>query len=105
LPWPSASIRRQHLNGLRYGKICILADADSDGAHIATLLCALFLRISNHWLKQGRVSWPCRRSTASMAKDVHYALDEDEKEAVLKRRHGKKNPSRSTFSGSRDWAK
>jgi topoisomerase-4 subunit B len=54
------------VNGLRYGKICILADADSDGAHIATLLCALFLNISGPWSSKAESMSPCRRSIASM---------------------------------------
>jgi topoisomerase-4 subunit B len=84
------------VSGLRYGKICILADADSDGAHIATLLCALFLRHFKPLVEQGRVYVampPLYRIDA--AKDVHYALDEDEKEAVLKR-IAKKNKSIKT---------
>ena len=74
------------VNGLRYGKICILADADSDGAHIATLLCALFLKHFTPLVHQGRVYVampPLYRIDA--AKEVHYALDEEEKEVILKR--------------------
>ena len=45
----------EDLSGLRYGKICILADADSDGLHIATLLCALFVKHFPTLVKQGHV--------------------------------------------------
>jgi topoisomerase-4 subunit B len=72
------------LTGLRYGKICILADADSDGAHIATLLCALFVRHFRHLVEAGNVFIampPLYR--IDVGKEVHYALDESEKEAVL----------------------
>ena len=68
------------LDGLRYGKICILADADSDGAHIATLLCALFLRHFRALVMDNRVHVampPLYRIDAG--KDVFYALDDDEK--------------------------
>jgi topoisomerase-4 subunit B len=78
-------------NGLRYGKICILADADSDGAHIATLLCALFLKHFRPLVEQGRIYVampPLYR--IDMGKDVYYALDEEEKEAILKRMESKK---------------
>jgi topoisomerase-4 subunit B len=74
------------LGGLRYGKICILADADSDGLHIATLLCALFRRHFRRLVEDGHVYVampPLYRIDAG--KQVHYALDEDEKTAILKR--------------------
>ena len=74
------------LSGLRYGKVCILADADSDGAHIATLLCALFLRHFRPLVMDDRVHVampPLYRIDAG--KDVYYALDDDEKKGVLDR--------------------
>ena len=74
------------LSGLRYGKICILADADSDGAHIATLLCALFLRHFPALVDEGHVHVampPLYR--VDVGKEVFYALDEAEKEGVLDR--------------------
>ena len=72
------------LGGLRYGKICILADADSDGAHIATLLCALFLRHFRSLVLDDRVHVampPLYRIDAG--KDVFYALDDGEKKGRL----------------------
>ena len=75
-----------NLEGLRYGKVCILADADSDGAHIATLLCALFVRHFRPLVADGRVCVampPLYRIDAG--KEIHYALDDEEKKAVLKR--------------------
>ena len=74
------------LSGLRYGKICILADADSDGAHIATLLCALFLRHFRSLVLDDRVHVampPLYR--IDVGKDVFYALDDDEKKGLLDR--------------------
>jgi topoisomerase-4 subunit B len=74
------------LEGLRYGKICILADADSDGAHIATLLCALFLRHFRPLVHDGRIYVampPLYR--IDVGKDVFYALDEREKKGILDR--------------------
>ena len=74
------------IQGLRYGKICILADADSDGAHIATLLCALFLRHFRALVTAGHVYVampPLYR--IDVAKEVFYALDEGEKQGVLDR--------------------
>ncbi len=68
------------LGGLRYGKLCILADADSDGAHIATLLCALFLRHFKPVVMAGHVFVampPLYRIDAG--KIVHYALDDEER--------------------------
>ena len=72
------------LSGLRYGKVCILADADSDGAHIATLLCALFLRHFRSLVMNGHVHVampPLYRIDAG--KQVHYALDDDERKGKL----------------------
>jgi topoisomerase IV subunit B len=73
-----------NLSGLRYAKVCILADADSDGAHIATLLCALFVRHFRPLVSAGHVFIampPLYR--IDVGKDVYYALDESEKGAVL----------------------
>jgi DNA gyrase/topoisomerase IV subunit B len=87
-----ASIRaHSDLDGLRYGKICILADADSDGLHIATLLCALFLQHFTPLVEAGHVFVampPLYR--IDMAKEVHYALDEAEKDAIIRRMETKK---------------
>lgn len=74
------------LSGLRYGKVCILADADSDGLHIATLLCALFLQHFRALVMAGHVYVampPLYR--IDVGKEVIYALDEAEKEGVLNR--------------------
>jgi topoisomerase-4 subunit B len=74
------------LSGLRYNKVCILADADSDGLHIATLLCALFVRHFRALVEAGHVFVampPLYR--VDVGKEVFYALDEDEKEGVLDR--------------------
>lgn len=74
------------LSGLRYGKICILADADSDGLHIATLLCALFVRHFRTLVEQGHVYVampPLFR--IDVGKEVFYALDEGEKQGILDR--------------------
>ncbi len=74
------------LSGLRYGKVCILADADSDGLHIATLLCALFLRHFRPLVAAGHVYVampPLYR--IDVGKAVYYALDEAEKQGVLDR--------------------
>jgi topoisomerase-4 subunit B len=75
-----------NLKNLRYGKICILADADSDGAHIATLLCALFLRHFLPLVEQGHVyvaKPPLYR--IDVAKDKYYALDEAERDGIIDR--------------------
>ena len=74
------------LSGLRYGKVCILADADSDGLHIATLICALFVRHFRPLVTAGHVYVampPLYR--IDVGKDVFYALDEGEKQGVLDR--------------------
>jgi topoisomerase IV subunit B len=74
------------LEGLRYGKICILADADSDGLHIATLLCALFTRHFRPLVEAGHVYIampPLYR--IDIGKDVYYALDDAERDGVLDR--------------------
>ena len=72
------------LSGLRYGKICILADADSDGAHIATLICTLFVKHFPKLIEAGHIFVampPLYRIDAG--KQVHYALDDSEKEAIV----------------------
>ena len=74
------------ISNLRYGKICILADADSDGLHIATLLCALFLRHYKNLVTSGKIFVsmpPLYRIDA--AKEVFYALDENEKETLVEK--------------------
>ncbi|MDX9817997.1 MAG: DNA topoisomerase IV subunit B [Desulfococcus multivorans] len=74
------------LSELRYGRIIILADADSDGLHIATLLCALFLKHFKPLVAAGRIFVampPLYR--IDQGKSVYYALDENEKDAILKR--------------------
>ncbi|HEH4197556.1 TPA: DNA topoisomerase IV subunit B [Proteus mirabilis] len=89
------------LSQLRYGKICILADADSDGLHIATLLCALFVRHFPALVKQGHVYMampPLYR--IDLGKEVSYALDEAEKNAILQRLSRKKGkPNVQRFKG------
>ncbi len=74
------------LSGLRYHKVCILADADADGLHIATLICALFVRHFRPLVAAGHVYVampPLYR--IDVGKDVYYALDESEKQGVLDR--------------------
>ena len=74
------------LDSLRYGKVCILADADSDGAHIATLLCALFVRHFRRLVVEGHVHIampPLYR--IDVGKNVYYALDDSEKQGILAR--------------------
>jgi topoisomerase-4 subunit B len=74
------------LSTLRYHKICILADADSDGLHIATLICALFVRHFRPLVAAGHVYVampPLYR--IDVGKEVFYALDEAEKQGVLDR--------------------
>ena len=76
----------EDLSELRYGKVCILADADSDGLHIATLLCALFVRHFRHLVENGHVYVampPLYR--IDLGKEVYYALDEAERDGVLER--------------------
>ncbi|MCU4539070.1 DNA topoisomerase IV subunit B [Acinetobacter bereziniae] len=87
------------LSELRYGKICILADADSDGLHIATLLCALFVKHFPAMVDAGHLYVampPLYRIDDN--KDVYYALDDDELEAILKRVKSK-NPQITRFKG------
>jgi topoisomerase-4 subunit B len=75
-----------NLTGLRYGKICILADADSDGLHIATLICALFFKHFPKLVQAGHVFVampPLYR--IDVGKQIFYALDEYERQGVLDR--------------------
>ncbi|HET7314216.1 MAG TPA: DNA topoisomerase IV subunit B, partial [Salinisphaera sp.] len=80
-----------NLERLRYHKVCILADADSDGMHIATLLCALFVRHFRPLVARGHVFVampPLFRIDAG--KEVFYALDRDERDAIIKRLENEK---------------
>ena len=75
-----------NLDELRYGKVCILADADSDGAHIATLICALFVKHFAPLVTAGHIYIampPLYR--VDIGKKVEYALDEVERDAILDR--------------------
>ena len=91
------------LSGLRYRKIIILADADSDGLHIASLLCALFLRHFRPLVEAGNIFVampPLYR--IDQGKKVFYALDEMEKDDILKRLNGspkKGKPNVQRFKG------
>jgi topoisomerase-4 subunit B len=91
------------LSGLRYGKVCILADADPDGAHIATLLCALFLRHFPALVRAGHVFVampPLYR--IDIGKQTFYALDDYEQQGVLDRIAAEKlrgKPSITRFKG------
>lgn len=91
------------LSKLRYGKICILADADSDGLHIATLLCALFVRHFPALVKAGHVFVampPLYR--IDIGQDVYYALDEAERRGILDRiaaENKKGKPNVQRFKG------
>ncbi|WP_044407742.1 DNA topoisomerase IV subunit B [Thiomicrospira microaerophila] len=83
------------LSGLRYGKVCILADADSDGAHIATLICALFVKHFPRLVENGHVYVampPLYR--IDVGKQVFYALDEAERQGVLDRIQAEKLPGK-----------
>ncbi len=83
------------LSNLRYHKICILADADSDGLHIATLLCALFLRHFRELVLAGHVYVampPLYR--VDVGKEVYYALDESERKGILDRIEAEKKKAK-----------
>lgn len=87
------------LDKLRYGKICILADADSDGAHIATLLCALFVRHFRPLVEAGHVYVampPLFR--VDVGKEVFYAVDELEKQAILDRVEAEKKKGKVSIT-------
>lgn len=93
----------ENLEKLRYHKICILADADSDGLHIATLLCALFLKHFRAVVKAGHVYVampPLYR--IDIGKEVYYALDDEEKQGILDRLTAEKKsgtPNVQRFKG------
>ncbi|PWQ96454.1 DNA topoisomerase IV subunit B [Leucothrix pacifica] len=87
------------LDNLRYGKICILADADSDGAHIATLICALFVKHFRPMVAAGHVYIampPLYR--VDIGKAVEYALDESERQAIMDRIEKKKLKGKVTVT-------
>ena len=83
------------LSKLRYGKVCILADADPDGYHIAALLCALFLKHFRPLVESGRIYVampPLYR--IDQGKDVYYALDDKEKDSLVKKLKGSKKKAK-----------
>lgn len=85
----------EDLTGLRYGKICILADADSDGAHIATLICALFVKHFPALVQNGHIYVampPLYR--IDVGKKVFYALDEAELQGTMDRIKSEKMPGK-----------
>lgn len=84
-----------NLSALRYGKICVLADADSDGAHIAALLCGLFMKHFQPLVEQGHIYIampPLYRIDAG--KKVLYALDESEKQYILEQIEAERKPGK-----------
>jgi topoisomerase-4 subunit B len=88
-----------NLDNLRYHKICILADADSDGLHIATLLCALFLRHFRELVLSGHVYVampPLYR--IDVGKEVYYALDDSERKGILDRIEAEKKRGKVTVT-------
>ena len=91
------------LSSLRYGKICILADADSDGLHIATLLCALFLRHYRSLVQEGRIYIPMPPLyRIDCGKDVLYALDNTQRDQIVeefKNKKGKPKINIQRFKG------
>lgn len=90
--------RSSDLSGLRYEKICILADADSDGLHIATLICALFVRHFTPLVQAGHVFVampPLYR--VDIGKEVHYVQDDKELNVLLNK--AKKNAQITRFKG------
>ena len=89
----------EDISGLRYHKVCILADADSDGLHIATLLCALFLRHFRELILAGHVYVampPLYR--VDVGKEVYYALDEGERKGILDRIEAEKKKGKITVT-------
>ncbi len=92
-----------NLSQLRYGKVCVLADADSDGNHIATLICALFYQHFRSLVRQGHVFIampPLYR--IDVGKKVFYALDDAEKQSILAKIEAEKikgTPNVQRFKG------
>jgi len=87
------------ISGLRYHKVCILADADSDGMHIATLLCALFVRHFHELVAAGHVHVampPLYR--VDVGKQVFYALDDAERRGLLHRIEAEKLKGKVTVT-------
>ena len=85
----------EDMGGLRYGKICILADADSDGLHIATLICALFVKHFPSLVEAGHIYVampPLYR--IDVGKKIFYALDEPERQGILDRISAEKMPGK-----------
>ena len=88
-----------NLKGLRYGKICILADADSDGLHIATLICALFFQHFRPLVEEGHIYVampPLYR--IDVGKEKYYALDDAERDGILNRIQAEKKKGKVTVT-------
>jgi DNA gyrase subunit B/topoisomerase-4 subunit B len=88
------------LNRLRYGRVIVLADADSDGHHIATLLLTFIYRHMPQLIRDGKVYLaqpPLYR--IDVGKDTHWALDDGHKAAILKKADGRAKPEITRFKG------
>ena len=95
-----------NIEGLRYHKVCILADADSDGLHIATLLCALFLRHFRELVLAGHVYVampPLYR--IDVGREVFYALDDSERRGILDRIEADKLRGKIRETRFKAWAR
>lgn len=89
-----------NLSDLRYGKICVLCDADSDGYHIATLLACLFVKHFRPLVEQGHVYIACPPLyRIDIGKEAFYALDESEKDEIVRKKSGRKTVSVQRFKG------
>ena len=90
------------LDGLRYDKVCILADADSDGRTSRRCCARCSCGTSGRWSRPATCSSRCRRSIAiDVGKEVFYALDEAERGVILDRIEAEKKRREVTFSASR----
>jgi topoisomerase IV subunit B len=116
--WPSASTRTARndtpdLSGLRYGKVCILSDADVDGSHIQVLLLTLFFRHFPKLIEPATCTSRARRCSASTRRRAAsaghqaYALDEGELTPSLDklRKDGARAKARGASAASRAWAR
>ena len=88
------------ISRLRYGRVIILADADSDGHHIATLLLTFIYRHIPHLIREGKIFLaqpPLYR--IDVGKETHWALDDRHKDDIIKRIGGRGKPEITRFKG------